>query len=241
MGDEILPVGSFEYTPDIGEKLKEHLQSLGLPDTLYLFEHEEDTFVLKPLTRKEHLEIKQGLKPDAEGNIDFDAFYQKVCEYCVAWPDIVFDPILWDMSRAGYQSSIAREVLLRSGFPDFESGFTLTEVRPLDDWKEDDLPNDEVLASLKAEYPGRLSLVTVGSTHYVIRPVTRLEWKTIQSNCADLDDAKLTISERATVWSSKYGTDKIAFGNVEAGVVEALFNEISTLSCFNIRPTVQKI
>lgn len=235
---EKLPKKVYDLTPDIIEEMKLALEGCGLPPTIYKFENEGDLFVFRPLYRRDWLEIDEYVQAN-QNTVRQDSVDLKICEKAVVWPGELLDPIHWDFQRAGYQSTLAKFILARSGF--FDDSIDQSQymrVEPLSTIEVGPKPAPDVIAQLKGQNNWALKLVQIDSEYFVVRPLKRLEWKTISS--ADETDLDLITAEAVTIWSKEY-PNKPNFGEKLAGTVRALSQVIMEISGFNIRPVVEAL
>ena len=218
-----------ELTPELIQAQKKALEQQGIPPKIYKFSFDGDTFVFRPLYRSDWNRIQAFIR-DNQNTISQDAIDQKICEYGIVFPDIVGNPVLWEVQRAGFQSNLAKQILGKSGFfdPDLDQS-DLLKVEPLGTSERGPKPAEEVVTELKTKYNWNLRLVLVGDEYYVIRPLSRGEWKKIQQE--DEADLDLLSAERATVWSKDY-PQKPSFEDKLAGTVRSVAEVIMQASGF---------
>jgi hypothetical protein len=235
---EKLPRKQYELTPEVIEDAKIALEACGLPPVIYKFENEGDVFVFRPLYRRDWLEIDEYVQAN-QNTVRQESVDLKICEKAIVWPGELLDPIHWDFLRAGYQSTLAKFILSRSGFfDDTIDQSQYMRIEPLSTVEMGPKPGPEVIDQLKKQHNWALKLVQIDSEYFVVRPLKRLEWKTISS--AEDTDLDLITAEAVTVWSKEY-PHKPNFGDKLAGTVRALSQIIMEISGFNIRPVVEAL
>ncbi len=230
--------GPRELAPEVIDGLKADLTERGLPAQIYKFVADGDTFVFRPLYRPDWNQI-QAFVQDSQGNVRQDDLDRRICEKALLWPEETLHPAVWETQKAGYQGSLAKMVLARSGFfdPEIDQSSYL-RVEPLVTVPRGEKPAPEVVETLKAKYNWSLKLVQIDSEYYVVRPLSRGEWKLITSG--DDPDVDLAAAERATVWSREYPS-KPSFDGKVAGTCRSLSEVIMMLSGFVSQPTVEEL
>lgn len=230
-----------ELTPEIVAAIKSELEAMGLPQKIYKFTYEDDVFVFRPLYRSDWNKIQAYMR-DNQSTLTQDAIDEKVCRTAVIFPDVSLHPTQWEIQRAGYQSALASYVLAKSGFlnPDLDQSDML-RVEALGEVVRGRKPTPEERDALKEKYAdwnGALRLLMVGEEYYVVRPLTRGEWKSIQNG--DEPDLDLATAERATIWSQS-APERPVFDNALAGSVRAISEVVMQISGFNIQAQVEAL
>jgi hypothetical protein len=231
-----------ELTPELIDRIKETLAEIGLPPVIYKFGFDKDTFVFRPMLGRDWAEIQQFIAMN-EGRLSQEAVDHKICEKAVLWPNVT-DPVMWDVQRAGYQSTLAKHVMARSGFydPDLDQSSYL-RVEALVNVEPGQRPGDDVIAELKARFPNwPLKLVLVGNQYYITRPVSRGEWKGVTGGdeAVQRPDLDLAAATRGTVWSASY-PEAPKFSEAPAGTVRALAQVVLHSSGFFVEPDVEEL
>lgn len=221
--------------------IKQAAFEAGLGDKLYSFQLDDQQVVFRPLMRGDWNEI-QAFVQTHRGQVTPEALEQKVCEKAILWPIQIVHPLHWERQRAGLQRTLAQYIQARSGFIDenldqsaymkFEPLYTL-EVGPK--------PDPQVVEELKASNPDwPLKLVMIEGDYYVIRPISRSEWRSITSAGEDQDYNLLT-AQRAVVWSKEY-PEKPNFNDKVGGLVPTLADAIMAFSGFLLtQPVVEEL
>jgi hypothetical protein len=228
----------FELTPEIIDEIKEELVKAGFEPRLFSFKNDGDTFVFRPLYFFDYAEIQAFVKAN-EGNIKQDDIDRKICEKSIVWPQEVMHPAMWEVQKAGLQSTLAKNVLARSGFiVDEIDQSAYMSVEPLVVVEHGPKPTDEVVQELKAKLNWPLYLVGVDNEWFVVRPISRAEWKALTS--AENVDLDLMTAERVCVWSQDYPTP-CDFSKRVAGTARTIAEVSMQFSGFNSRSTVEEL
>ena len=211
---------------------KAALARMGYPDDLYKVTIAKDTYLIRPLIIRDWIEVKSFIQSDSP-NLYNDAFLERVCQKAVIVPDIAGNPILWGLQKAGVQMTLARHILARSGFLDQEmdqSDYMDIEFITADSPHR--APTPEETEQVKAANPGvPLSRVLVCNRHFIIKPITRIQWKTVRANAKTEADAEMKISEVGCVWSEDYPQTP-NFDEALAGIPTVLSSIICNQSGF---------
>jgi hypothetical protein len=234
-------VDKVELTPEIVAQIKKELADQGLPTKIYKFVFDGDEFVFRPLYKKDWNRIQAHAK-EFESTFTPDDLDEKICQTGVIFPDTMFHPIQWQVQRAGYSGSLAKLVLAKSGFydPDVDQSDILS-VEALGEVEKDPKPTDEIVAELKEKFPNwasTLKLVNVGDEYFVVRPITRGEWKGVQQD--PRGDSDLATVERACVWSREY-PEKPKYADKMAGTIRAISEVVMHISAFMVQGTVEPL
>lgn len=231
--------GPEELTPALIEEIKAEMAQYGLPPRLFKYTCEGRAIVWRPLFRFDWNEINAFVQSN-NGNVRQEDVDRKICEKAICWPQDITSPFHWDFQPAGLQSSLAKQVLSRSGFfdPEIDQSAYL-KVEPLTTVERGPKPDEKIVAELKGKFPNwALKLVCIEGDHYVVRPLNRAEWKKISgTDDADLD---LATAERATVWSREYPATP-NFADRVAGTVRTLSEVIMRISGFVSEASVEEL
>ncbi|HYT43961.1 MAG TPA: hypothetical protein VEP90_16595 [Methylomirabilota bacterium] len=228
----------YELTPEVVEELKKLLEANSLEPKIYKFVNDGDTIVFRPLMFFDYTDIQAFIKSNGE-NVTQDDIDRKICEKAVVWPGEMVNPMFWEVQRAGLQSTLAKQILARSAFiveGIDQSGYM--SVESLVTVPMGIKPDEATIAELKSKYNWSLYSVQCDNEWFVVRPISRAEWRSLTTTeAADLD---LMIAERITVWSKEY-PNPCNF-SVRAAGVAGTISEISTgYSGFNKRSTVEEL
>lgn len=227
-------------TPEIIEAMKEAMVAHGLPPKIYKFEIDKDVFVFRPLFRADWNEINGFIQAN-QGNVKQEDVDRRVCERGILWPEHVMMPMIWDFQRAGVQSTLAKHILGRSGFfdPDLDQRDYL-KIEPIANVERGPKPSPEVVVELKGRFPTfALKGVYIDGEYYVVRSLSRAEWKMLSTDSDDVD-LDLTTAERATIWSTDFPNPP-NFGARLAGTVRALSEVIMQASGFLVQPVIEEL
>lgn len=227
-----------ELTPEIVEELKRLLEASNLEPKIYKFVNDGDTIVFRPLMFFDYQEIQAYVKTNGE-NVSQDDVDRKICEKALMWPGELANPMFWEVQRAGLQSTLAKQVLARSGFivNDIDqSGYM--SVEPLVTTAVGTKPDEAMVKALKDKYNWALHLVLCEDEYYVVRPISRAEWRALTA--AETADLDLMTAERITVWSKDF-PNPCNFSERPAGVARTISEVSMGLSGFNNRSSVEEL
>lgn len=221
------PIDYPDLAPEQIEELKEQLRSLGRSDKVYALVLNDKQYVFAGLTGRDHKEIMNFLKKMSKpSNEDY---FQRVCETGLLYPPIANQPLIWDTEPAGLPTTLASAILGRSGFvSQTEDQSDYLFVEDVGEPAATVEPEPEVLEALQREH-GSVRKVFVVDGWYVIRPINRLEWKTLMKKFPQREDFEEEVAAHCVVWSRSH-PEKPQFASALAGVADTLFDEISEIS-----------
>lgn len=231
----------YELTPEIVEELKGLLVEHGLDPRIYKYVNDGDTIVFRPLMFFDYTDIQGWVKSNETngGTIGQDEIDRKICEKGLVWPGDFANPMIWDVQKAGLQSTLSKQILARSGFIVNEIDQSeYMSVEPLVTLPVSPKPDDDTIAELKKKYNWSLHLVLCEGEYYVVRPLSRQEWRALTS--AETADLDLLTAERVTVWCKDYPSP-CNFGDRVAGVARTIAEISMGLSGFNNRVVVEEL
>ena len=217
-------------TPEIIEDLKRRLVDNGFDDRIYKYTESGEDIVFRPLMHFDYQAIQSWMKTN-EGSVNQDDVDRMICEKALVWPPEIITPVGWEVQKAGLQNTLAKQVLARSGFivSDIDqSGYM--SVEPLSTKEVGPKPDDKVIQELKAKYNWSLYLVEFEDEFFVVRPISRAEWRAI-TNSGNAD-VELVTAEKATVWSKEY-PEPCDFSSRIAGVARTITDVCWSYSGFD--------
>lgn len=228
----------YDLTPEVIEELKKALQVNGYSEKIYKFDNDGDTIVFRPLFAPDYQDIQAWVKTKGDTTSQ-DEIDWMVCQKAIVWPGELTNPVMWDVQKAGIQSSLAKNILARSGFivPDIDQSSYMS-VTPLVVVPHGPKPSAAAVGELKEKYNWSLQLVDCEGEYYVIRPINRAEWRALTtSETADLD---LLTAEKVTVWSKDY-PGPVDFSVRAGGVARTVAEESMRISGFSQQVTVEEL
>lgn len=234
----VLTRKKYELTPEIIDELKQALAANGFNEKIYKFANDGDTIVFRPLLHLDYQEIQAWVKANGD-NLGQDEIDKAICQKALVWPGELLNPIVWDVQKAGMQSTLSKQVLARSGFivPDVDQSEYMSVV-PLVTLTNGPKPSDEAVVELKNKYNWALHLVLCEGEYYVVRPINRAEWRALTT--AETADLDLLTAEKVTVWSKDY-PGPVDFSMRAAGVARTIAEVSMGLSGFNNKAIVEEL
>jgi hypothetical protein len=191
------------------------------------------SYYFRPLYRSDWLEILNFVRenPDARG-VEFD---EKVVERGILFPEMA--PTEWATLEAGVIPTLSMYIRDKSGFiVEGLSDTTFISAVPIADEPPGDPPTEEEKAELKSRYSVYpLRLIHLGNKYWVIRPITRLEWRQLQAETLSESDIDLLVCQRCVVWASGGHTGKnLNWDMLPVGYATTLSAKVLELSGFNM-------
>jgi hypothetical protein len=233
------PAAPQELTPELIEKIKEYLVASELPPVIYKFVSDQQVIVFRPLYKPDWEEVQDFVDSNT-GGVRQDLVDELICQKAICWPGDILEPQKWAVQKAGLQVSLAKMIVARSGFFDEDlDQSSYLRVEPLVAASPAVQPDPALVAELKSNYPWPLKGVTIEGEYYVVRPLTRDEWKALPKQDSG-QDADLTACMVATLWSSDY-PKKPDFNNRLAGTNRVLAEVIMAASGFMVQPSVEEL
>lgn len=185
-------------------------------------------FVFSYITREEYLRVQDWVADNPSAKVsDVD---EKLVEVGLLWPQI--SPTEWATLPAGAVPTLSNLIQEKSALG--EEG--LDEVaKAITEEKAEERPDGDVLESLKKKSPFPLKLVRLQGSYYVIRPMVRVEYTTINKQPADVDSdvegcKKCVLFPKSVDWEK-----------VPAGVPTALVRQILAHSGFSAPGEVEEL
>jgi hypothetical protein len=231
----------YELTAEIVEQLKKLLVENGLEPKIYKFINDGDTMVFRPLMFSDYTDIQAFVKSnEANGSaVSQDDIDRMICDKGIVWPGEVVNPSFWDLQKAGLQSTLAKQILARSGFIVNEiDQSAYMSVEPLITVSSGPKPSEDVVAELKKKHNWNLHLVLSEGEYYVVRPICRQEWRALTS--AETADLDLLTAEKVTVWCKDFPIP-VDFSSRAAGVARTIAEISMAMSGFNNRSVVEEL
>jgi hypothetical protein len=225
-------------TPELIATIKENLVERGLPPKLYKFSLADEEVIFRPLVLADYATVQDYIQAN-EGRVRQDDIDYKIIEKGLVWPQELVHHENWERQPAGLQSTLAKQILARSGFfVDEVDQSEFMRVEILTQAEHGPKPEPAVVEALKAKYPWSLRLVQLDGEYFVVRPVARAEWRQITG--ADAADMDLVTAERACVWSRDY-PEAPKFGERVAGVCRSLAEVVMAISGFSSNAQVEEL
>ena len=230
------------------ETYKGQLRQAGKIAKLWKVTVGKQPFIIRALSRIDYMPIEAYQRSNRQ--VDpaelMDTLDRKTCMLGIVWPTTINHPLFWDNSEAGLCSTLANHIRSRSCWlvPEVDQSEWIA-MDPVTAVEPDTKPDDATMERLVAENPRkRIASVRIGTSWFVVRGLTHLEWKSIQQRLTASsieEDANLESAKIAVIWS-RNSPDAPNFDEEPAGVVASLSIAITRLSSFPVQePIVEEL
>jgi hypothetical protein len=193
------------------------------------------TYVFRPLSRKEYIEVLNFVEDNKE-TLKLNDIDEKCFDLCLLYPTMSAPEKA--TLPAGVVPTIAKSIQQKSGFEISDVFGTVVPAPPeietlsdIDPWPD---PSEDVVATLHAKTPHRLVLVKSGPYRFIVRGLGRFEWNTLVTQ-QDVD-GDLTICKKATLWP-----EVVDWNGIPAGVVPSISQAIMRSSGFDLTTEVEEL
>lgn len=208
-----------ELTEEIINRLKEAVGN----QPLYSKELFGQKFVFTIITRQAYLQIMQWVEQNPKLRIS--DIEDKLVSEGLLWPEI--SPQEWSVLPAGLIPTLSSLIQEKSYLDIVGNGLVDTTVETLSEIKQGERPTEEEKEALKASIPHSLRLIGAGGKFFVIRPMLRIEYNTLQ-RLDEKEDGEVEGCKKCVVWPKN-----IEWEFLGAGIPTILAREIMTLSGFS--------
>lgn len=222
----------FELTPEYIEQLKEQ------HGKIYKVKAADIDFVIRPLYKDDQQVLNDLVKTNA--NLTQADFDDKVVDLALVGPRA-------DHSKGGWAALPAGIVPTLSTFIQAKSGYIVQDAPDSLGIKVENLgktvvftrPTQEEIDELKAVCPFQLRLVTIEGEYFIIRPVTRQEFRMAMNKSQESGDALSRdeeISKKVVMWPKK-----LDWSGKPVGYPETLTNFALGISGYSLDAEVEEL
>lgn len=171
-------------------------------------------YIIRPLYKADWDRITQMAKDNP--SIELVDIDDKIVDIALLDPRPDIQTGGWATFPAGVISTLAKHISAKSGFIGPElAGWQSLFTEPIHVEKEAVKPTDDEVAELKARVAKKMTLVGIDTDYFVVRPITRQEWRHVMRQVAsDTTQAEqdALIAEKVTVWPKKIDWDELPAG-----------------------------
>lgn len=223
-----------ELTDAVVEQLKNSCG--GIP--LYKEKLNKQEFVFTCINRNSWREIQKWLRDNIRGNNGtvqglMGEIEARIVSKGLIWPKVGDSE--WSLLPAGIESSLARAIAEKSLLDIDGSNPFSFEVNSVSDVPNYPDITDEELATLKRECPHQLYKVRAGDRQFVIRPMLRLEYNSLQK-IADMDDQELEGCRKCVLWPKG-----IQWEDEVAGLTTSIAGALANVSGFTAGYEIEEL
>jgi hypothetical protein len=218
-----------ELTEEIIASLKEQVSNRPLyKKTLF-----GQDFVFTYINREEYAKIQRWIDENGQG-VRLSDIEEKIVDYALLWPQLA--PPDWATLPAGAIPTLAKHIqeksyLDASGMNDFED----LDVEDLTEMPTVQVLTDKDKEALKKKYSYPMRAVTIGNSTYVIRPMLRPEYSSLQKLPREMD-GEVEGVKRCLIWP-----ENVDWSATGAGVPTILAAQIMLLSGFSDPSKVEEL
>jgi hypothetical protein len=208
----------------------------GIFGKLYKVPIEEYEFVIRPIYPEEWNVIRKII--DANPGMAMEELNEKITNIGLVGP--VPDAAMgaWTTLPAGLPTTLAMWIRAKSGFmvPELDSAMPI--ITPIGGITKPTKPEDKEIEDIKSKCPFAIKQLAFEDDIFVIRPITRQEWRTIVQD-AQAGDATIRdegVCKRCVLWPKAINWDK-----KPAGYCETVANYILSISGYNLTSEVTEL
>jgi len=190
-------------------------------------------FVFTYINREEYAKIQRWIDDNGQG-VRLSDIEEKIVDYALLWPQLA--PPDWATLPAGAIPTLAKHIqeksyLDTSGMNDFED----LDVEDLTEITTEQVLKDKDREALKKKYSYPMRAITIGNSTYVIRPMLRPEYSSLQKLPREMD-GEVEGVKRCLVWP-----ENVDWSTTGAGVPTILAAQIMLLSGFSDPSKVEEL
>lgn len=192
-------------------------------------------YIIRPMYKSDWDIIAMMLKDNP--NLAMPELDDKIVEMCLVGPKPDLSQGGWSTLPAGVIPTLSKFISVKSGFivPDLAE-VSQFQLEPLFEEEKGERPDEEAVAELKRECPFNLKLVGIDSEYFVLRPITRQEWRFIVKNSTDESEQDTKVVEKAVMWPKG-----INWATKPAGYVDTLSQICMNISGYAGPSTVEEL
>lgn len=156
-------------------------------------------YVIRPMFKVDWDIVMLMLKDNPNmGTPDMD---DKIVDRCLICPRPDVATGGWSTIPAGVPSTLSKMISVKSGFivPELSDASDFS-VEPLFEESVYEKPDEEEVKKLKKLCPFDLKLVGIGGEWFVVRPITRAEWRYITKNATDEGEQDIKVVQKTVLW-----------------------------------------
>ena len=198
---------------------------------LYSKELFDQKFVFTTINRAEYATIMQWVESNPK--VKVSDIEDKLITEALLWPQV--QPHEWAVLPAGLIPTLSGLIQEKSYLDVTGAGLIDATVETLVEETPSELPSEEEKERLKKSVPHSMKIVGVGGKFFVIRPMLRIEYNTLQKMDEDAD-GEVEGCKKCVVWPKSVDWD-----NVGAGIPTVCARAIMELSGFSAPSLVETL
>lgn len=143
----------------------------------------------------------------------------------------------WSALPAGVVPTLSMFIRAKSGFvvPELADESNISVESMDDEEKAPERPDDTTIAALKASTSFRLKLIGIEDQLFVVRPITRVEWKQVL-RAENQTDQDVAVCSKAVLWPKSINWD-----DEPAGVCDTITQFVLSISGYSAPTVVEEL